>query len=106
MKLPCHSNDLKKEVDLLQYLQVSTPVSGLQKAALDILHVSLSWLEETEGLLRDVGIPLSSSDKGEWNFSRTCMTLKCHVESQDEASGEEGSLGMRPSIPFRPCFTT
>lgn len=65
MKLPCRSNDLKKEVDLLQYLQVSTPVSGLQKAALDILHVSLSWLEETEGLLRDVGIPLSSSDKGE-----------------------------------------
>ncbi|XP_036770197.2 forkhead-associated domain-containing protein 1 [Manis pentadactyla] len=64
MKLPCRSNDLKKEVDLLQYLQVSTPVSGLQKVALDILHVSLSWLEETEGLLRDVGIPLSSSDKG------------------------------------------
>ncbi|XP_057413653.1 forkhead-associated domain-containing protein 1 isoform X2 [Balaenoptera acutorostrata] len=64
MKMSCCSNDLKKEVDLLQHLQVSPPVSGLQKVALDILHLSLSWLEETEHLLHEVGIQFSSSDKG------------------------------------------
>uniref|UniRef100_A0A8C0NN98 FHA domain-containing protein n=1 Tax=Canis lupus familiaris TaxID=9615 RepID=A0A8C0NN98_CANLF len=64
MKKSCGSKDLKKEVDLLQNLQVSPPVSGLQKVALDILRLSLSWLEETERLLRDVGIQLSSSDTG------------------------------------------
>ncbi|XP_057579025.1 forkhead-associated domain-containing protein 1 [Hippopotamus amphibius kiboko] len=63
MKMSCCSNDLKKEVDLLQHLQVSPPVSGLQKVALDILHLSLSWLEETEHLLRNVGVQFSSSDK-------------------------------------------
>ncbi|XP_073089334.1 forkhead-associated domain-containing protein 1 isoform X1 [Manis javanica] len=85
MKLPCRSNDLKKEVDLLQYLQVSTPVSGLQKAALDILHVSLSWLEETEGLLRDVGIPLSSSDKG---LSSYLKYLREHYEKATSRTQE------------------
>nr|XP_031539564.1 forkhead-associated domain-containing protein 1 isoform X2 [Vicugna pacos] len=64
MKTSCCSDDLKKEVDLLQHLQVSPPVSGLQKVALDTLRLSLSWLEETERLLRDVGIQLSGSDKG------------------------------------------
>ncbi|XP_049733941.1 forkhead-associated domain-containing protein 1 isoform X2 [Elephas maximus indicus] len=61
---PCCSHDLKKEVELLQHLQVSPPVSGLQKVALDILRLSLAWLEETEQLLSCVGIQLSSSDKG------------------------------------------
>ncbi|XP_059868326.1 forkhead-associated domain-containing protein 1 [Delphinus delphis] len=64
MKMSCCSSDLKKEVDLLQHLQVSPPVSGLQKVALDILRLSLSWLEETEHLLHEVGIQFSSSDKG------------------------------------------
>ncbi|XP_032158242.1 forkhead-associated domain-containing protein 1 isoform X2 [Mustela erminea] len=64
MKMSCCSKDLKKEVDMLQNLQVSPPVSGLQKVVLDILRLSLSWLEETERLLRDVGIQLSSSDTG------------------------------------------
>ncbi|XP_014639371.1 PREDICTED: forkhead-associated domain-containing protein 1 [Ceratotherium simum simum] len=64
MRMSCCSNDLKKEVDLLQDLQVSPPVSGLRKVVLDMLRLSLSWLEETERLLRDVGIHLSSSDKG------------------------------------------
>ncbi|ELK27976.1 Forkhead-associated domain-containing protein 1 [Myotis davidii] len=64
MKVSCCSTDLKKEVELLQYLQVSPPVSGLQKAALDIVRLSQSWLEDTEGLLRDVGIQLPGSDKG------------------------------------------
>ncbi|XP_032509649.1 forkhead-associated domain-containing protein 1 isoform X1 [Phocoena sinus] len=64
MKMSCCSNDLKKEVDLLQRLQVSPPVSGLQKVALDILRLSLSWLEETEHLLHELGIQFSSSDKG------------------------------------------
>ncbi|XP_045835158.1 forkhead-associated domain-containing protein 1 [Meles meles] len=64
MKMSCCSKDLKKEVDTLQNLQVSPPVSGLQKVVLDILRLSLSWLEETERLLRDVGIQLSSSDTG------------------------------------------
>ncbi|KAG8505629.1 Forkhead-associated domain-containing protein 1, partial [Galemys pyrenaicus] len=58
------SKDLKKEVDFLQYLQTSPPVSGLQKVALDILRGALSWLEDTERLLQDLGIQLSSSDKG------------------------------------------
>ncbi|KAM9689196.1 forkhead-associated domain-containing protein 1 [Trichechus inunguis] len=61
---PCCSHDLKKEVELLQHLQVSPPVSGLQKVALDILSLPLSWLEETERLLSSIGIQLSSSDKG------------------------------------------
>ncbi|XP_044769748.1 forkhead-associated domain-containing protein 1 [Neomonachus schauinslandi] len=64
MKMSCCSKDLKKEVDMLQTLQVSPPVSGLQKVVLDILRLSLSWLEETEHLLRDIGIQLSSSDTG------------------------------------------
>uniref|UniRef100_A0A9L0IXU5 Forkhead associated phosphopeptide binding domain 1 n=1 Tax=Equus asinus TaxID=9793 RepID=A0A9L0IXU5_EQUAS len=64
MKMSCSSKDLKKEVTLLEHLQVSPPVSGLQKVALDILRLSLSWLEETESLLGDVGIQFSSSDKG------------------------------------------
>nr|XP_033698819.1 forkhead-associated domain-containing protein 1 [Tursiops truncatus] len=67
MKMSCCSSDLKKEVDLLQHLQVSPPVSGLQKVALDILRLSLSWLEETEHLLHEVGIQFSSSDKGDCN---------------------------------------
>ncbi|XP_066873108.1 forkhead-associated domain-containing protein 1 isoform X1 [Kogia breviceps] len=64
MKMSCCSNDLKKEVDLLQHLQVSPPVSGLRKVALDILRLSVSWLEEMEHLLHEVGIQFSSSDKG------------------------------------------
>lgn len=68
MKMSCCSNDLKKEIELLQYLPVSPPVSGLQKVALDILRLSQSWLEATEHVLRDVGIQLSSSDKGDWHF--------------------------------------
>uniref|UniRef100_A0A4W2HJD7 Forkhead associated phosphopeptide binding domain 1 n=1 Tax=Bos indicus x Bos taurus TaxID=30522 RepID=A0A4W2HJD7_BOBOX len=64
MKMSCCSNDLRKEVSLLQHLQVSPPVSGLQKVSLDILRLSLSWLEETEHLLQDVGIQFSSSNKG------------------------------------------
>uniref|UniRef100_A0A671ENV2 Forkhead associated phosphopeptide binding domain 1 n=1 Tax=Rhinolophus ferrumequinum TaxID=59479 RepID=A0A671ENV2_RHIFE len=63
MKMSCCSDDLKKEIELLQYLPVSPPVSGLQKVALDILRLSQSWLEATEHVLRDVGIQLSSSDK-------------------------------------------
>ena len=64
MKMSCCSNDLRKEVSLLQHLQVSPPVSGLQKVSLDILRLSLSWLEETEHLLQDVGIQFSSSNTG------------------------------------------
>uniref|UniRef100_A0A671ETU1 Forkhead associated phosphopeptide binding domain 1 n=1 Tax=Rhinolophus ferrumequinum TaxID=59479 RepID=A0A671ETU1_RHIFE len=71
MKMSCCSDDLKKEIELLQYLPVSPPVSGLQKVALDILRLSQSWLEATEHVLRDVGIQLSSSDKGDWHFSHT-----------------------------------
>uniref|UniRef100_A0A8D2BBY9 Forkhead associated phosphopeptide binding domain 1 n=1 Tax=Sciurus vulgaris TaxID=55149 RepID=A0A8D2BBY9_SCIVU len=63
MKMSCCSSDLKREVDLLQHLQMSPPVLGLQKVTLDILSHSLSWLEETEQLLRDLGIQLSGSDK-------------------------------------------
>ncbi|KAK2105985.1 Forkhead-associated domain-containing protein 1 [Saguinus oedipus] len=61
--MSCCGSDLKKEVNLLQHLQVSPPVSGLQKAVLDILRHALSWLEETEQLLRDLGIPPSSTNK-------------------------------------------
>ncbi|XP_040327454.1 forkhead-associated domain-containing protein 1 [Herpailurus yagouaroundi] len=64
MKMSCSSKDLKKEVDVLQSLQVSPPVSGLQKVTLDILRLALSWLEDTERLLGEVGIQLSSSDAG------------------------------------------
>nr|XP_045236162.1 forkhead-associated domain-containing protein 1 isoform X9 [Macaca fascicularis] len=64
MKMSCCTSDLKKEVDLLQHLQVSPPVSGLQKVVLDILRHALSWLEEVEQLLRDLGILPSSTDKG------------------------------------------
>lgn len=68
MQMPCCSKDLKKEVDRLQCLQVSPPISGLQKVALDTLRLLQGWLEDTERLLRDVGIPLSASDKGYRNF--------------------------------------
>ncbi|XP_033084114.1 forkhead-associated domain-containing protein 1 isoform X5 [Trachypithecus francoisi] len=64
MKMSCCTSDLKKEVDLLQHLQVSPPVSGLQKVVLDVLRHALSWLEEVEQLLRDLGILPSGADKG------------------------------------------
>ncbi|XP_059961477.1 forkhead-associated domain-containing protein 1-like [Mesoplodon densirostris] len=77
MTMSCSSNDLKKEVDLLQHLQVSPPVSGLQKVALDILRLSLSWLEETEHLLHEVGIQFSSSDKDHKDhMDRSFLDLK------------------------------
>ncbi|XP_077883869.1 forkhead-associated domain-containing protein 1 [Ictidomys tridecemlineatus] len=68
LKMPCCSGDLKREVDLLQHLQMNPPVLGLQKVTLDILSHSLSWLEETEQLLKDLGIQLPSSEKGSWDF--------------------------------------
>lgn len=68
MKVSCCSNDLKKEMELLRRLQVGPPVSGLQKVALDILRLAQSWLEATERVLQEVGIQLSSSDKGYWGF--------------------------------------
>uniref|UniRef100_A0A2K6M8U8 Forkhead associated phosphopeptide binding domain 1 n=1 Tax=Rhinopithecus bieti TaxID=61621 RepID=A0A2K6M8U8_RHIBE len=68
MKMSCCTSDLKKEVDLLQHLQVSPPVSGLQKVVLDVLRHALSWLEEVEQLLRDLGILPSGADKGYWDF--------------------------------------
>jgi hypothetical protein len=64
MRDSCSSIDLKKEVELLQHLPLSPLVSGLQKTVVNILRVSLSWLEETEQLLGDLDIELSDSDKG------------------------------------------
>ncbi|XP_027626420.1 forkhead-associated domain-containing protein 1 isoform X3 [Tupaia chinensis] len=64
MKASCCSRDLKKELGLLQNLRVSPPVSGLQKVVLDILSLLLSWLEDTEHLLQDLGIQFSGSNKG------------------------------------------
>ncbi|XP_053431309.1 forkhead-associated domain-containing protein 1 isoform X1 [Nycticebus coucang] len=77
MKMSCCSGNLKKEVDLLQHLHVSPPVSELQKVALDILGLSLAWLVETEQLLRDLGIQLSGSDKG---FSLYLICLLDHYK--------------------------
>lgn len=68
MRDSCNSMGLKMEVELLQHLQLSPPVLGLQKAVLNILRVSLSWLEETEQLLGDLNIELSDSDKGSGAF--------------------------------------
>ncbi|XP_026965901.1 forkhead-associated domain-containing protein 1 [Sagmatias obliquidens] len=89
MKMSCCSSDLKKEVDLLQHLQVSPPVSGLQKVALDILRLSLSWLEETEHLLHEVGIQFSSSDKDQdQQFSGNSAVFAARKVTA--ASGREG----------------
>ncbi|TEA33543.1 hypothetical protein DBR06_SOUSAS3910099 [Sousa chinensis] len=89
MKMSCCSSDLKKEVDLLQHLQVSPPVSGLQKVALDILRLSLSWLEETEHLLHEVGIQFSSSDKDQdQQFSGDSAVFAARKVTA--ASGREG----------------
>uniref|UniRef100_A0A8C7AWK3 Forkhead associated phosphopeptide binding domain 1 n=1 Tax=Neovison vison TaxID=452646 RepID=A0A8C7AWK3_NEOVI len=89
MKMSCCSRDLKKEVDMLQNLQVSPPVLGLQKVVLDILRLSLSWLEETERLLRDVGIQLSSSDTDQDpQFSGNSAVF--HARETAGASGREG----------------
>uniref|UniRef100_A0A8C0CTK6 Forkhead associated phosphopeptide binding domain 1 n=1 Tax=Balaenoptera musculus TaxID=9771 RepID=A0A8C0CTK6_BALMU len=94
MKMSCCSNDLKKEVDLLQHLQVSPPVSGLQKVALDILHLSLSWLEETEHLLHEVGIQFPSSDKDQdQQFSGNSAVFAARKVTA--ASGREGEADRR-----------
>ncbi|XP_076966090.1 forkhead-associated domain-containing protein 1 [Callospermophilus lateralis] len=77
LKMSCCSGDLKREVDLLQHLQMNPPVLGLQKVTLDILSHSLSWLEETEQLLKDLGIQLPSSEKG---FSLYLMYLLEHYK--------------------------
>ncbi|XP_021571937.1 forkhead-associated domain-containing protein 1-like, partial [Carlito syrichta] len=62
MKTSSCSGDLRREVDLLRRLQVSDPVSGLQEVALGILRLALSWLEETEQLLGDLGIHVPRPD--------------------------------------------
>ncbi|XP_021118495.1 forkhead-associated domain-containing protein 1 isoform X2 [Heterocephalus glaber] len=72
MKMSCCSRDLKREVDLLRGLEVSPPVSGLQKVTLHILSLLLSWLEGTEQLLRDLGLQLSGSNKG-FSLYLTCL---------------------------------
>uniref|UniRef100_A0A2K5S3E4 Forkhead associated phosphopeptide binding domain 1 n=1 Tax=Cebus imitator TaxID=2715852 RepID=A0A2K5S3E4_CEBIM len=84
----CCGSDLKKEVDLLQHLQVSPPVSGLQKAVLDILRHALSWLEKTEQLLRDLRIPPSSTDKEQVQFSGNSAVFTARKAAG--ASGREG----------------
>ncbi|XP_006145330.1 forkhead-associated domain-containing protein 1 isoform X2 [Tupaia chinensis] len=77
MKASCCSRDLKKELGLLQNLRVSPPVSGLQKVVLDILSLLLSWLEDTEHLLQDLGIQFSGSNKG---FSSYLVYLMEHYK--------------------------
>lgn len=72
MKTSCSSSDLKKEVDQLRFLEVSPPILGLQKVSMDIIATSASWLEDMEHLLRDVGIQLASSDKGD-----CALLLRC-----------------------------
>uniref|UniRef100_A0A2K6RYR1 Forkhead associated phosphopeptide binding domain 1 n=1 Tax=Saimiri boliviensis boliviensis TaxID=39432 RepID=A0A2K6RYR1_SAIBB len=84
----CCGSDLKKEVDLLQHLQVSPPVSALQKVVLDILRHTLSWLEETEQLLRDLGIPPSSTDKEQVQVSGNSAVFT--ARNAAGASGREG----------------
>lgn len=111
MKVSCCSNDLKKEMELLRRLQVGPPVSGLQKVALDILRLAQSWLEATERVLQEVGIQLSSSDKGYWGFF---FLTQSHASNTSRAASrhggtsvEEGCLGRWPSPRFcRPCFST
>ncbi|XP_051027610.1 LOW QUALITY PROTEIN: forkhead-associated domain-containing protein 1 [Acomys russatus] len=77
MRDSCSGSDLKKQLEILQHLKLSPPVSELQKAVLDILRVSLSWLEETEQLLQDLNIQLSGSDKG---FSLCLIYLLEHYK--------------------------
>uniref|UniRef100_G1R7R0 Forkhead associated phosphopeptide binding domain 1 n=1 Tax=Nomascus leucogenys TaxID=61853 RepID=G1R7R0_NOMLE len=89
MKMSCRSRDLKKEVDLLQHVQVSPPVSGLQKVVLDVLRHALSWLEEVEQLLRDLGIPPSSPNKDQvQQFSGNSAVFTARKAAG--ASGREG----------------
>ncbi|KAM4871600.1 forkhead-associated domain-containing protein 1 isoform 2-T2 [Thomomys bottae] len=64
MKRCCRSSDLRRELDLLRRLDLRSPVSGLHKASLDMVSLSMSWVEEVEKLLEDLGIQLSDSDKG------------------------------------------
>ncbi|KAL2773339.1 forkhead-associated domain-containing protein 1 isoform 1, partial [Daubentonia madagascariensis] len=122
MKMSCCSSNLRKEVDLLQKLQVSPPVSGLQKVVLDVLSLALSWLEEMEQLLRDLGISLSSSDKDqvqqfpgnsadfaarkaagapgrEGEAKRGLARARGESESQNQAAdGREGGKALEESI--------
>uniref|UniRef100_A0A2K6ECY8 Forkhead associated phosphopeptide binding domain 1 n=1 Tax=Macaca nemestrina TaxID=9545 RepID=A0A2K6ECY8_MACNE len=99
MKMSCCTSDLKKEVDLLQHLQVSPPVSGLQKVVLDILRHALSWLEEVEQLLRDLGILPSSADKDQvQQFSRNSAVFtarKAAGASGREEAAERGEARAR-----------
>ncbi|XP_031235215.1 forkhead-associated domain-containing protein 1 isoform X2 [Mastomys coucha] len=85
MRDSCSSIDLKKEVELLQHLPLSPLLSGLQKTVLNILRVSLSWLEETEQLLVDLNIELSDSDKG---FSLCLIYLLEHYKKITSQSQE------------------
>ncbi|KAM4806825.1 forkhead-associated domain-containing protein 1 [Urocitellus parryii] len=91
LKMSCCSGDLKREVDLLQHLQMNPPVLGLQKVTLDILSHSLSWLEETEQLLKDLGIQLPSSEKG---FS---LYLKYLLEHYKKIVGQTQELQIKIS---------
>ncbi|XP_050008171.1 forkhead-associated domain-containing protein 1 isoform X8 [Alexandromys fortis] len=95
MRESCSSHDLKKEVGLLQHLKLSPPVAGLQKAVLDILRVALSWLEETEQLLRDLSIEMSGSDKGPGeHFSGNSAVSGAGVPGR-EGEAEQREAGTR-----------
>ncbi|XP_052033931.1 forkhead-associated domain-containing protein 1 [Apodemus sylvaticus] len=100
MRDSCSSFDLRKEVELLQHLQLGPPVSGLQKAVLGILRVSLSWLEEAEQLLGDLNIEVLDSDKG---FSLCLIYLLEHYkkimnQSQELRAQVNASREMQQSL--------
>ncbi|KAL4831137.1 hypothetical protein H8958_007761 [Nasalis larvatus] len=94
MKMSCCTSDLKKEVDLLQHLQVSPPVSGLQKVVLDVLRHALSWLEEVEQLLRDLGILPSGADKDQvQQFSGNSAVFTARKAAGASGREEEAERG-------------
>ncbi|XP_015283324.1 PREDICTED: forkhead-associated domain-containing protein 1 [Gekko japonicus] len=64
LETPYCSSSLRKEVCSLQNLSVAPPVSWVQGWAAEVLCGLLSWVDAVEGLLLDMGLDISDSEKG------------------------------------------
>ncbi|XP_039364652.1 forkhead-associated domain-containing protein 1 isoform X5 [Mauremys reevesii] len=67
------SSSLKREICNLQDLCIDPSVLWIHTPVVEILSRLLSWVEAVEQLLQDVGIDMSSSDKGMASYMKSLL---------------------------------
>ncbi|XP_042300576.1 forkhead-associated domain-containing protein 1-like [Sceloporus undulatus] len=82
LQTPYCSNSLRKELSGLQNTFLVPPVSDVQAAVAKILDTLLNWVDATEGLLRDVGLDVSDSEKGMPSYMKQLRDLHCNTMGQ------------------------